>query len=1183
MQPAALRLKDRARKSAHQLLLLAVVFSTSLVLAQNNLATITGAVTDSSAALIPGTAIEATNVATGVTYRSITTDAGIYTIPLIPAGTYSIRAIKEGFSGTTRNGIEIRTGDRIQVDLSLEVGSSAQNISVSAEAPLLETATASRGTVLSTRQVSDLPVNARNVTLLATLAPGVQTVNDQASTQNRPFDGGFTDRIAINGGRTARNNYLLNGISNFGQDQSTGYANVNFQPSPDAVQEVRVQTNDYSAEFGHTSGGTINVNLKSGTNQLHGSAYYFLQNTLLRANTFTNNATGKPISAFQWNEPGLEVDGPVIIPHLYNGRNRTFWMFAWERIKDKIPTPGNFRVPTLLERSGDFSQTRVNGVPITIYDPITRVPFNNNAIPIGQQNPVALAMLKYFPLPNITTNASGTNFYPGDNAQTDTYDTFTSQVDQVINERNRLTMTFARNARSQRQADNGIAEVASTDYFHHRDNTVAGLAWTDVLNPTTVLNIRTGFSRHLFQIEPTAAEFGAAGLTSLGFPASLVAQLPLQAFPSIGFCADTSCSSLAGNGNYLTIGGATNFQGGLVKNFSNNIAVAGMLSKNVGRHSLKFGAEFDDTLNNRITAAVMALGFSPVFTQQNPLVNVATQGNAFADFLLGYPGLPNGASVIGGNTPITPGVANNISPALANRYYAAFFQDDWRINSRLTVNLGLRWDLETPPTERYNRQNAGFDRATAFTRAGINLTGGLLFASGNNRTPFPYDLNNFQPRIGAAYKLTDKTVIRGGYASMYLPSYGDSAYFNGFSNITQYVQSNDGNQTPANSLSNPFPSGLLQPSGSSNGLATLIGTGGMNFSVSDRPIPNVKQFTIGIQQQLPAGFVLDLAYAGSRTRQLEVSANTNYLSSADLARGAAFLNSSVANPYAVAAPAGTPGAAKNTTQQQLLLPFPQFFGTVIANNIPIGYSWYNALQLRLERRLARGLFFGGSFTYSKNMEAVSFLNPQDPSPDHSLNPQNYSSNTLARVVTADDAPYRIRLTGVYQLPSVRGGGRVVRALVGGWQTNAIVTIQAGTPISAPANAFSTGVDQSVSNPSGAHYFNTCYLDTAGNRRNCAIDAQPAWIQQPSFTLAALTPRMSNVRLSKPTMVDFSIFKTFALYESLRLQFRAESFNLTNTPFFGAPNTSLTSAAFGQVSNAQTNDPRVEQLSLRIEF
>lgn len=217
------------------------------------------------------------------------------------------------------------------------------------------------------------------------------------------------------------------------------------------------------------------------------------------------------------------------------------------------------------------------------------------------------------------------------------------------------------------------------------------------------------------------------------------------------------------------------------------------------------------------------------------------------------------------------------------------------------------------------------------------------------------------------------------------------------------------------------------------------------------------------------------------------------------------------------------------------------------------------------------------------MEAVAFLNPQDPSPNHSLNPQSYSSTALARVVTADDAPYRIRLTGVYQLPSVKGGGPVVRVLVNGWQANTIITFQAGTSIAAPANAFSSGIEQSVSNPSGAHYFNTCYTDTTGNRRNCAIDAQPAWIQQPSFTLATLTPRMSNVRLSKPPVVDFSIFKTFTLYESLKLQFRAESFNLTNTPYFGAPNTSLTSAAFGQVSNAQTNDPRVEQISLRIEF
>src|SRR5581483_4066860 len=260
----------------------------------------------------------------------------------------------------------------------------------------------------------------------------------------------------------------------------------------------------------------------------------------------------------------------------------------------------------------------------------------------SSQNSVAQAMLKYFPLPNIPVDSSGNNFYPGDNAQTDTYDSFTGQLDQNINDRNRITATFGRNARSQRQADNGIVEPASTDFFNHRDNTVAGLAWTDVLSPTTVLNIRGGFSRHLFQVEPTATEFGASGLTGLGFPASLVSQLPLQAFPNIGFCLDAGCSAVGGNGNYLTIGGSTSFQGGLAKNFSNNVTLAGSLSKVLGRHSLKFGVEFDNVTNNRITAAVMTLAFSPVFTQQNPTVNVATQGNSFADFLLGFPGLPNG-------------------------------------------------------------------------------------------------------------------------------------------------------------------------------------------------------------------------------------------------------------------------------------------------------------------------------------------------------------------------------------------------------------------------------------------------------------------------------------------------------------------------------------------------------------
>jgi len=1173
----------RALRVAASLLL--VVLHISTATAQENRATITGAVTDSSNASTPGVRVEATNVDTGVVYPTVTNDAGVYTIPLVPPGKYSVTATLQGFQTATRQDLQVRTGERVQVDFKMQLGTLTESLTVTAQAPLLETATASRGVVVGQEQVKDLPMTVRTALLFASLAPGVQFTGLLAG-QMRPFDGFQVENfVRINGGRSGRNNSLLNGIVNSTQEGAGTYSGTALSPPPDAISEVRVQTNDFSAEFGHTGGGTVNVNVKSGTNRFHGSTYYYYQDTNLRANTFTNKQAGVPIAPFHWKEPGIELDGPVYIPNVYDGRNRTFFMFSWERISDWIPTSARFRVPTELERLGDFSQTRVSGVPITLYDPLTLINGVRQPIPsndlrnLGRPlNPAALAMLKYFPLPNQPLDAAGNNFNPGANPQTDLYDVFTYQVDQVLNTANRLTATFGRGNRSQNQSYNGLDSAASNGFYHERNNLIGGAAWTSVLSPSTVLNVRAGYANHEFLMDPYAKAFGAAGLTSLGWSSNLVNQLQITDFPNIGFCANTTCSSTGGNGNYMSIGGTTGFGGGggFLRTKNKVGSIGASVTKVVNRHSLKFGGQFDRVTNDRRTLATSTFQFSPVFTQQDPAVNVAAQGNAFADFLLGYPGVPTGVVA-------NFGVPQAFSPVIFNNYFATYIQDDWRLNARLTLNLGLRWDYESPPVEQSNSQNAGFDRLVQYEVNGRAMTGGLRFVDANHRFPFGRDLNNFQPRVGAAYQLSAKTVVRGGAALFYLPAYGDQGYNNGYSNLTQFVQSIDGNVTPANTLSNPFPNGLIAPVGNTRGPATLVGTGGLNFSVTNRPIPKVWQYTIGIQRQLPWDFLLDASYVGTRTRQLEVAVDTNYLSVADLARGAAFLNARVPNPYAGVLPAGTPGGQATTTNQQLLLPFPQFFGSVTAQNIPIGYNIYDAFQVRVDHRFSHAFSMIGSFTFSKNREAVSFLNPQDADPNHTLDPRNYPSDKLLEQLAADDTPFRMRVSGIYRLPELTSANQLLRGVAGGWQINAIVTAQIGTPINAPSGAFATGVNPRVHNPTPSHYFNTCYIDTNGNKQNCALDSQPAWIQQPPFTLNTLPTRMASVRLKTPTTLDLSLFKSFSIMNPAAVQFRLEVFNLTNRTYLGAPNTALTNSSFGQQSTAQINDPRTVQLALRLQF
>ena len=997
------------------------------VKAQESRATITGAVTDESSGAIPGVRVEATNVDTGVVYSTVSNETGLYNIPLVPAGRYTLHATIDGFRTATRQDVQVRTGERVQSDFKMVVGALSETLTVTGESPILETATASRGAVLGTEQINDLPMPVRTALLFTSLTPGVQFTGLLAG-QMRPFDGFQVENfVRINGGRSGRNAALLNGIVNSTPENLGTHTSTAFSPPPDAISEVRVQTSDFAAEFGHTAGGTVNVNLKSGTNVFHGSAYYYYQDTNLRANTYTNKVAGLPIAPFSWDEPGVQVDGPVYIPNVYDGRNRTFFMFSWERISDWIPTSASFRVPTQLERLGDFSQTRVGGQPITLYDPLGMVNGVRPQIPgadlrnLGRPlNPAARTLLNYFPLPNQPFDAAGNNFNPGANPQTDMYDVFTYHFDQVLNTANRITATLGQGNRSQQQSYNGLEPAASTGFYHERNNLIGGAVWTSVLSPSTVMNVRAGFTNHEFLLDAYAKAFGKEGLASLGWPSSLIDQLQLHDMPNLSFCANTTCTTTGGNGNYMTIGGSTGFGGGggYLNTFNNVRTLSGSVTTVLNRHAFKIGAQYDYLNNDRSQLATPTFQFSPVFTQQNPAVNVATQGNAFADFLLGYPGVPTGVLT-------NFGVPQAFSPIIANNYLAAYLQDDWRVSARLTLNLGLRWDYESPPVEESNGQNAGFDRGVQYVVNGRPMTGGLLFVSDSNQLPFRRDLDNLQPRVGVAYQLNDKTVLRGGVALFHLPAYGAQAYSNGFSNLTQFVQSTDGNITPANTLDNPFPNGIIAPVGNTQGPATLVGTGGINFSVTDRPIPKVWQYAAGVQRELPWHFLIDASYVGTRTRELEVAVDTNYLSVADLNRGAAFLNARVPNPYFGVLPAGTPGGQVTTTNQQLLLPFPQFFGSLTAQNIPIGYANYDALQLRVERRLSQGFSVIASITASRNEEAVSFLNSQDADPNHTVDPKDYPADKLLKQLTTDDTPFRMRVSATYQLPDPASSSAIV--------------------------------------------------------------------------------------------------------------------------------------------------------------
>ena len=1116
----------------------------AVVGAQEFRATMIGLVTDSSGAVVAGAKVTVTNLDTSVKSATEANNEGNYVVPFLAPGNYRLRVEHPGFKSFERGPIELRVNDRVRVDVKLDVGEVSEQVTVRAEAPLLQTDSASAGQVIDSIKVASLPLFGRNTFMLSAVATGVQYTFTRSSSAARPYDNAESS-VIINGSRGATNQFLLDGVPNTATESSNA-ADAAFVPSPDATAEFMVQTNTYDAQYGRTGGGTISIALKSGTNRLHGALYNYWRNDALYATRFDTKLVGGHKEMVRWNEPGIELDGPVYLPKLYDGRNRTFFMYSWEAIRNTSPAVRTWTLPIVSERSGDFSKTlQSNGQPVVVYDPLTtqqsgstftRQPFADNRIPQSRMNPISLKVLPYIPEPNLPGRFS--NLIASPNTYRDIYDQHVIRIDHTLTSRQKFFSRYVRNNRHEVDSASGYPKESTVDgYLHWRINQGGNFDLTSTFSPSLVLNSRVGFIRHQFAIQRYTDGFDPA---TLGFPANLVNQLPRKTFPQFSFSDYTGVS-----------------QGGSIFNFSDTWSWSETLNKTTGGHSFKLGGEFRVMFNNQTnpTSTAGSFSFDKGYTQRDPLRGDAGSGNAFALFLLGFPS--------GGSVPY------NIQKALGNRYYVLFFQDDWRISRRLTLNLGLRWDYESPQSERFDRQNRGFDKTadSPFKVPGMQLKGGLLFTDSQHRLPYKRDLNNFQPRFGFAYQARSRMVIRGGYGLSYLPSF-DTGRSQGFSVNTSFVSSLDGGITPYGTLTNPYPNGILLPPGRSQGLATLLGNG-FDFAYFNREVPHVHQFSFGVQQELPWRMLVDASYVGSRTIDVQTTRSINEISAEQLRLGTDLLTL-LPNPFAGLLP-GTSLNAATITRQQLLRPFPQFTGLSEANRNG-GRAWYNSFQLRVEKRLSRGLNFLVSYTLSKSLEAVGYLNAQDP------------IDSFARVLTSIDQPHRFVISGTYEPPFFANTPGIVRAILYGWQLNTMVTFQSGTPIGAPGSAVATGINPSLAEQHRSRWFNTCTVNTSGKRQNCASDAEPvAWLVQPPYTLRTLSSRFPNIRTIRPPLADVSLFKAFRLREGLNLQFRGESYNTTNTPWFGGPDTSINSANFGVVSGSQINDARAIQLSVKLLF
>ncbi|MBI2690297.1 MAG: TonB-dependent receptor [Acidobacteria bacterium] len=1124
-------------------------------------ASLTGRVTDASGAVVPGAGVVVRAEGTGVTTTVSTNQDGYYSAPSLPPGRYGVTIEKDGFVPTRQTGLELAVQQVARLDVVLKVGAVSERIEVSAQALVLESESTTLGQVINNKQVTELPLLGRNTYALAMLVPGVRP---SAGVNGLVIDQISTVSYSINGQRATSNEFLLDGAPNSAAAQNQPVINAN----PDMVQEFKVETNNFSAEYGRAAGGVFNVVTKSGTNDIHFGAYEFFRNDKLNANDFFANRSGTARAPFKFNQFGGTLGGPVVIPKLYNGKNRTFFFVNTEIVRFIQGITFTSALPDPKMLTGDFSQARLaNGNAVTIYDPATtranpagsgfiRSPFTGNIIPANRIDPVARNVSKYFPVPNVAgVTALGAINYTRTAGNVVPKDSYSVRMDHNFSERNRIFGRYSydntpfNRAPAYGDENRNIAPTAGPQIFK-RWNAV--LEDTAVLSPSAVATMRYSVTRLINFRRPYSDGFD---ITSLGLPAymreGMVDPLSFPAITITGYSVTGSVPNIVVGG----LIGATD----LIAFGNTQQAAQGNITKNLTKHTLKFGGEMRAIQFNsqQVGDSATNFSFAPTWTQgPNATAASATAGLGLASFLLGIPG--------GGVAP---------APALAQttKYYGLFVQDTWKVTPKLTVNLGLRYDYETPRTDRFNQlSNFDFNAASPLEIPGLPLRGGLTFpgVGGLSRYNANPDRNNVAPRVGVAYKVTPKTVIRTGaglfYAGLTGLGGGTAAFgISGYATTTSIVTSQDG-ANPIVTWSNPYPTGFNKPTGSSAGLATLLG---QNVQFFDRGnyTPYSAQWNFNVQRELPKNMLFEAGYLGSRGVGLFENRQWNQLPPELLAQGDA-LRTQVANPFFGQIAVGTL-AARNIARAQLLRPYPQFDG-LASQNASWATSSYHALETKVEKRYASGLSILVSYTFSKIMDYGNGPFAGETVGGGAI--QNWYNLAAEWSPSTLDQTHRFILNAVYELPFLKKN-----KILGGWQVASIWSGFSGGPLgitSATNNTFSqgggqrpnwTGVNATVPNPRPELWFDASQF---------SIPAQYRF---------GNAPRTYNgLRSDGTAQVDVTLSKNFRIRELFQIQFRAETFNLTNTARFAPPNQSFGNPQFGQV-NAQGNQPRIVQFSLKL--
>jgi hypothetical protein len=1156
---------------------------------------ISGLVSDPSGAMVRGAKITVQNNATGVVLSAVTNAAGQYTFVSLTPGTYTVTASQKGFDTDVHNDVSITVDQVSALNITLRVGEVNEVVTVSEASSLVETSNSTLGQLITESTIDRVPLVTRDVYELVQLSAGVNPANgtpNASSTtgvyNSRP--GADVSGYTINGALQGTVNYMLDGSPIAIAENNLATLIPAFQVPQDDIEEYRVETQNTPATYQSSGAGAISLVTKSGSNQFHGDGFVYLRPDIMAANDYfykqNQLASNKPnqTAAFHRYQEGGSFSGPIL-------HKKLFFFGDYEATQQESLQTGNITVPTAAERQGDFTADS-----FTVYNPLvadkadgTRqqmVGTNDgpgcatakaNCIPKADLNPIALKYAAVFPAPNKagkgtyhTRNLFASGMDPN-NAQK-----FDIRGDYYPSEKQRMFSRFSFARLKFGNADlDGAANIYDPNFYQNITNARNIIIGDDyTLNQNSMLQFRYSFARHYENQTGDPRQIGF-DMTTLGFPSSLVSE---QVYKDIPFISFSDATTNLGSNPWTTF-----------QFVSENSDALVTYTATLGRHQISAGLEFQKQFMNE-GQPVAPSGQYAFDTTPTSSTTWAGDGDTFAAFLLGMGSAPGQE---GSN------FTKDIFGADANPYYAAFIQDDYRLSSTLTVNLGLRWDIFGGRTERHNRMEF-FDPTVQYTVNGVSLTGGEEFAGqGRSRSPFTTNLKNFGPRIGIAWQPLARTVVRAGGGIYYGPSTqmvansalnSDGFYAATTWNATEYNA--DGNTVMLNSLSNPFPNGIVQPTKGKLGPATGIGNT-LSTELHSQKTPTTYDFNLGIEHEFPHDVVLSAAYVGSRGLYLPLSGvDLNQLPLGTIASYKKALLNKIPNKWAAALPSTAAFYGASTVPQWMgLEPYPQYSPGSINTGVsvagyPGGDSEYSSLQMKVQKRLAKHFTTLASYTWGKIM-TDDYDPPMAFVGSHGAEaPQDWRNLNLEHALSGQDIKYQFTWQASYDLPVGKGRAlnlnRVGNTALGGWTMSAIAYKSSGVPVNAPNGTgdsyFSQRVNMNCDPGKGAKH-------TAAEWFTYTCFSQPS----SDFVAGTASAFLSHVRTNGAHDIDLTLLKNFPLGKNANVRFEISSFNITNSVQLGFPSvfwnenpTADNMAGFGEITS-DVNTPRQFQFGSKFTF